>query len=320
MSQKPGPLRPLMHLNAVSKMYPNAWTMVDDMRADKGGGLPDWPAWCFVPLAGFYAIVCDGNKVQQLTVDLVPDVARLAAIGAWRYTQGVYRFDNAVYQSIATTMIKGDMPCEVLYRLPQWGVYIDTPNNGECYGFWAHLEYDINTTRSELRLVLDTESDLTPLILHLGNWTVTEAVDRALSEALKQGGFNRSTYDGDELSKAIISLSGTAQYYIALLLYLCSDQPDIARVENGLPQRAKSKKTKKGWKLFPPKKPVIWQVGQTLAQSLTIPRNAGDEQRKGPIAHIRRAHWHGFWRGKKDTDERTFGYKWLPPQVINAAD
>jgi hypothetical protein len=34
--------------------------------------------------------------------------------------------------------------------------------------------------------------------------------------------------------------------------------------------------------------------------------------------HIRRAHWHSFWAGKKG--EQTIRLKWLPPIAVNAKD
>ena len=37
-----------------------------------------------------------------------------------------------------------------------------------------------------------------------------------------------------------------------------------------------------------------------------------------PRPHIRRAHWHSFWVGKKDQpDARSVTLKWLPPIPVN---
>lgn len=309
-------MRPSHHLNAASKLYPNAWVQVEEMRQDKGKGLPDWPAWCFLPMAGYYAIVSSDAGVNALGLDLIGDVAKLAAVGTWRYTQGIYRFDDEVYQTIAGTVAKGDMPVEVLYRLPEWCVYVETPGIENQYGFFAHLERDINTGRDELRILLDEEEKLYPVILHMGDWTVTEAVDRAISEGAKQGQFNKMHWPVDDM---VMQLSAIAHQCISLLLYLCSDEPDIERVENELPQRAKPTKTKKGWRLFPPAKPKIWNVGREVAQQLQkIPKAPTEATKNSPVPHIRRAHWHGYWTGKTGTNERKFIYKWLPPMVINS--
>jgi hypothetical protein len=317
--QHEGALLPSKHLHMAGHAYPGCWKQLDDFRQHKGKQLPDWPSWCFAPMAACYAIASGGGN-NRLDSTSTGDVAQLAALGAWRYTQGIYQFDSAVYNAIATTMVKVQIPVEVLYRLPEWCVYVETPDLGLNYGFWAHLEHDINTGRAELRILLNTEGQLKPLILHLGDWTVTEAVDRMVSESFSQGGINRSSYDGEELSAAITELAGTAQHYIALLLYLCCDEPDFQPVENELPHRPKPKKTKKGWKLFPPKKPKVWHVGQQLACKLTLPKRLNENDRNSPAPHIRRAHWHGFWTGKKESSDRKFIYKWLPPLAVNVGD
>ena len=44
-------LRPRKTLDAFSRLYPEAWRQVDDLRA-KRKELGNWPDWCFVPLAG----------------------------------------------------------------------------------------------------------------------------------------------------------------------------------------------------------------------------------------------------------------------------
>lgn len=127
-------LRPVEHLNHAMKLYGSTGGMVDGFRADRGKGLPEWPPWCFMPMAGWYAVVCQDNfeqllPGQRLPLHLIADVARLAAIGTWRYSQGVYRFDANLLTAITATVLKGDVPSTVLYRLPEWSLYIETPGH-----------------------------------------------------------------------------------------------------------------------------------------------------------------------------------------------
>ena len=122
------PCRPRDHLTTASRLYPGAWRMSDEIRVDKGSSsAPDWPNWCYLPLAGWYAVVCADAGVRQLGMDRIGDVAKLAALGSWRATQGIYRFDPALYAAVVDTPVDGDIPCDVLYRLPEWCVYIETP-------------------------------------------------------------------------------------------------------------------------------------------------------------------------------------------------
>jgi hypothetical protein len=143
-------LRPQMHLAAAGKLYPNAWRQAEKFRADRGrAGLSAWPSWCYLPMAAWYAIVSEGKG--PLGLELVGDVGRLAAVGTWRVTQGVYRFDQDLYEAVRSTPLEGDLPAAILYRLPEWCVYIETTGmqGGRLHGFFAHLEWDANTGRRD---------------------------------------------------------------------------------------------------------------------------------------------------------------------------
>ena len=309
-------MRPIKHLAAAGGMYPNAWKQIDIFRAGRGKDLPDWPQWCFLPMAAWYAIVSEGGNMP---LSRVPDVGRLAALGAWRYSQGVYRFDDSVYESLRGTVPSGDMPVEVLYRLPEWSVYIETPGadwlGDALYGFWAHLEFDINQKKPELRLLLDTEQSLIPIPLHMGNWTITEAVDRAMEETMNQGralgmAMPATPPPSDLLAANLYGL-------VSLVLYLCSDEIEVddEREPGITPQRPRPTRTKGSWRLFPAKRPRVWSVGTKLGQLLRKPIESGETTGNTKSAHLRRAHWHGFWSGPRD-GERRFNYKWLPPVAV----
>lgn len=310
--------RPLEHLNACSKLYPGAWRGVDTFRQDRGRDIPDWPAWCFLPMAGWYAIVSSDAGVDTLPHHLIPDVARVAAVGTWRYSQGIYRYDADALPALADTLLHGEMPVEVLLRLPEWCVYIETPGfewaGAPLHGFWAHLEWDINAHRRELRLLLDTEGALIPQILHIGPWTVTEALDRSAGEAKRQATAHGMT--APDLAAYVEGTAPALQPLLALVLYLCSDEPEIDDREHPgeRPGRPQPKRTKKGWRLFPPAKPRVWTVGADIGEAL---RRDYDSEPTGRSVrpHLRRAHWHGFWTGPK-AGERRFRYKWLPPVVV----
>jgi hypothetical protein len=311
------PCRPRDHLIAAGKRFPDAWVQADSFRSDRGSGLPAWPQWCFLPLAGWYAIV-SGGGANRLSLDTVGDVARLAGLGAWRVTQGIYRFDPDLYSAIGDTPISGDLPHDVLYRLPEWCVYIETPglmwSKAVLHGFFAHLESDANNGRPELRLLLDTESSLTSLPLHLGSWSLAESIRRMTDTAsIHAMGAGVSTPTG--LAKP---LSEAVEPLISLLLYLCSQNAEIGDGRH-LPANPKPKKTKRGPRIFAPDKPTTWDVGVRLGAALRQARAAGetgDGVHAGPRPHIRRAHWHGFWSGPKAAN-RKFSLKWLPPIPVN---
>lgn len=319
-------LRPWQHLMAATKSYPNAWQFVEDLRAYRGKSLPDWPEWCFLPMSGWCAIVQDGAGLQHLShppPHLGGDVGRLAAIGTWRYSQGIYRFEPDFYNALADTPLLKNIPVEILYRLPEWSLYLETPGMTyfaePLFGFFAHLEHDTNDGRAELRLLLDTESNLKPLPLHIGEWTLEEMVERMLKEAQQKAHLFNLNLDVSS-EKFIKAISREASKLLALLLYVCSEQPDITddREPGKSPERPKPTRTKKGFRLFAPDKPRVWTVGKTIGEKLRqAKQQAEGATRQGPAPHIRRAHWHGYWTGPR-TQKQKFVLKWLPPTVIAA--
>lgn len=317
-------VRPRAHVDAASDLYPSAWKQIDVFREGRGKDLPMWPDWCFAPLAAWYSIVCAENNRSALDLQLVGDVGRLAALGSWRVTQGIYRFDPALYEAIIATPVDGNLPCDVLYRLPEWCVYIETPNlqwaDGQLYGMFAHLEWDANTQRHELRLLLDSESALLPLPLHLGEWTLSEAVERMEREARTQGMLRG--VPGDSIPA--LELAPALQPLISLLLYLCSANAEIGDGSR-VPKFPESKRTKNGLRLFPADKPTTWDVGVRIGAALRRAYHESETSSAGtqnsPRPHIRRAHWHGYWQGPKNTpSERKLSLKWLPPIAVNVTD
>ena len=326
------PCRPRDHLVAANKLYPDAWRAADDFRADRGrDGLPDWPQWCYLPLAGWYAIV-SGGGAGRVPPQRIGDVGRLGALGAWRATQGIYRFDPALYQAIIDTPVDGDLPHDVLYRLPEWCVYVETAdmiwNDSPLHGFFAHLEWDANTGRPELRLLLDAEKDLAPIPLHLGPWSLAESISRMNDVATIQA-------MGAGLGSMPAGLGGVIRTWVeplvSLLLYLCSQNAEIGDGTRA-PVTPAPTRTKKGWRMFPPDKPTTWDVGVRLGAALRRAYHGEATGQggthAGPRPHIRRAHWHGFRTGPmKRADgseiaaaERVLSLRWLPPIAVNIDD
>lgn len=326
------PCRPCDHLVAAGKHYPEAWKTADEFRADRGrDGLPDWPDWCYLPLAGWYAIVSGGGD-SRVPAHMIGDVGRLAALGTWRSTQGIYRFDPALYQAIIETPVDGNLPHDVLYCLPEWCVYVETPglawNERPMHGFFAHLEWDANTGRPELRLLLDSETDLLPIPLHLGPWPLAESISRMTDVA--------SIHSmGTGLGPVPAGTGGIIRSWVeplvSMLLYLCSQNAEIGDGSR-TPANPAPTRTKKGWRMFPPDKSTTWEVGVRLGAALRRAYHAEQtgqgSTHAGTRPHIRRAHWHGFRSGPMKrgdgseipTGERKFALKWLPPIPVNVDD
>ena len=322
-------LRPVGHLHRMMKLYPDTPKQVNGFLADRDTEVLDWPDWCFLPMGAWYAIVSAGNGVDRLPLHLSADVARLAAIGSWRYSQSIYRLDPDLMAALVDTPVSGSIPSDVLFRLPEWCVYVETPGwtwEGEAlYGFWVHLESDDNSGRAELRFLLDCESILIGLPLHIGPWTIIEAVDRMASEAknnLQKISVSETFSSHAETAlgpDAIQAIGEQINPLVSLVLYLCSEEPELDGLKKPSAPltRPALKKTKQGWKLFPPEKITIRTVGVAIGEQL---RNAGtgDPTGKTVRTHLRRGHWHGYWTGPR-TGERKFVYHWISPLVVRGS-
>ncbi len=318
-------LRPGTILGTYSRLYPDAWKQVDSFRARRKE-LGDWADWCFLPLAGAYAIVSRGKTLQS--AHQAHHIGILGALAAWRVTQGICRFDPTTFDALWKTPVTGDIPTEVLFHLPEWCVYIPTPEQtwlgDQLHGFFAHLEHDVNDRRTELRLVLDVSGaagdQLVVMPIHLGRGGVAAGVEAMLKEAARQFPVTVQTPDG-----VIERLSSDISPLVSLVLYLCSQAAEIQEAGGGrrVPARPEPQKTKKGMRFFAPEHPSRWEVGYRLGAALRHalwehePAEATGSH-ASPRPHIRRAHWHSFWVGKRDQpDARSVTLRWLPPIPVN---
>lgn len=295
--------------------------------------MADWPDWCFCPLAASADIIAGSQKSVGINHRALYDVARIGALAAWRVTQTVYRFDPDMLSALIDSSIT-NLPIDVLFHLPEWCMYIETPGlywlSRPLAGFFVHLEYDIRTGRPELRFLFDTDEADGPSLfaqqLHLTVATLDQAVEEAINEAKRHMG-HMMTGGGPGLEPAtptsfLKTMATAVQPALSLVLYLCSRSVDI---QGERPQRPRQKKTKKGWKIFPPEHPNIVEVGYAIGSALRSSRQTeesaeeGDNDftdRKAPRPHVCKAHWHHFWTGAQG-GERQCVLKWLPPIPVN---
>ena len=312
--------RPRDHVEAIVRRYPGCWAQLDALRQARGEpGIGDWPDWCFLPLAASYAVV-SGGGANRVPLQRAADVGILGALSAWRMTQGIYRFDPAVYDAVWATPVSGDIPHEVLLHLPEWCVYVETPGmqlgGSVLHGSFVHLERDANDGRYELRLLLDAEGGLVPVPLHLGAWPLSESIQRMRAEATRQRPGADLGFSADELQQLVEPI-------VSLVLYLCSQASEIGTGQRR-PVNPEPKKTKRGWKLFQADRPTTWDVGVRMGAALRQAYQSeqvasSGEQHAGPRPHIRRAHWHGYWLGPKDGPRR-FDLRWQPPIAVGVDD
>ena len=104
-------------------------------------------------------------------------------------------------------------------------------------------------------------------------------------------------------------------------LYLCSQAAEIRDGGGGkrVPAPPQPVKTKKGMRLFPPDRPMPWEVGYRLGAALRKAWSAQEAAsdtpgtHASPRPHIRRAHWHSYWVGSRSVARCPLGGTEMAP-------
>lgn len=331
-------------LDAVSHAYPQAWATFDRFRRDRGRSPDfDWPDWCYMPIAGGYAVVSGGGR-GRVPISKAHHPAIVTALGTWRMTQGIYRFDPALRAALLDTPIEGDIPTEHLRHLPEWCVYVELDDEWAgrpLYGAWLHMEHDANTAASELRAVLDcardprqplAEDGLVPLALPLVGGSLDESL-RALDDSARR---QASALGMDLPTDAVPAAHDTIwPRLLSMALYLCADADITRRGIEDRPSNPTPRRTKNGWELHPASGPREWDVGVRIGAALRSypPRDHAGQDRQSETGrrvrpHIRRAHWHTIVSGPlKGPDgsvipatARTRELRWMHPIAVGVED
>lgn len=338
----------------LARRIPNIWSAVDLCRAGRGKQHHNWPNWCFLPTEGAYGIAAQSlkptsrNPTEEELRNILPKnlgpatrkevyalIGEIDALVSWRPTQGIYRFHPEVFSALWETSLEGDIPVEVLYRLPEWCCYIDCYGRNDLAGFFVSLGCTGNGEHPNLNILLDKERDG----LTRGYWSrysIPISTRKSISDMFEEHieGFIKAAMklDGEKppedfatKEKPLVAqrFLKTVKPLMSLVLYLCSTTAEFRdlRGTDNWPLRVKPIKTKRGVKIFPPDHPTIWETGYRIGQLIQKARadriyggGTGEGTHSSPEPHIRKPHWHSFWKGPKDDPKkREVILHWLPP-------
>jgi hypothetical protein len=230
----------------------------------------------------------------------------------------VYRFDDDIYRELIDTPFDGKLPTTMFYHLPEWCVYIETPHLlsslGIQRGAFVKLDYDMETHDASLQINIDFGDRMKEFIIFINDNNLQEPTQKYNNIDINvvirnSSGEFEAIDDGYEFIKPVLPL----------ILYICTQNADLGGRKPELPL---AKKTKHGLRNFPPPTPVTWDVGFRLGAAIRNYR-ANEGRTEGglhhsPRPHIRRAHWHSFWKGKRNNEEnRKIVVKWIPPVPVN---
>lgn len=313
------------HITGLAKKYPDLWSRIDKFREARGKQLPNWKDWCFLPMEAARAITTAGVDFTTLDenghFDLFVSTPTIATLAPWRVTQGIYRFHPEVFETLWNTPLDGNLPVEFFFRLPEWCLYIPTAgkmiHGMSQLGFFVHLEYNVVNGHKELHLLLEFDRGFLPIYLDISRGNkIVDMVE----------GFVTGTAERERRTK---EQAAEIHPMISLVLYLCSVTREFHASNNASaqPQNPPATKTKQGLRVFPANNPTIWDTGYRIGAAIQSAKGHSKvvSKRPGGVGgspssepHLRRSHWHTYWKGpKNDPSKREIVLHWLPPILIN---
>ena len=249
----------------------------------------------------------------------------IAQIERFKRTKQVYNFDKDFLSELYNTDPNIPITGELFQTLPHRVMYLDYSANRELC--------DAMKTDGTLITVLDIgvgdeiywilfcaayyegkSTFVHSLIMPNSNEPITVAEMVNSREVM---------YYNEDATKSEASMIMTL---MQALIYLCSFEPDIRETPMSKQRykEAKAKKPKdKKAKVDMPERE--YKVGEYFGAAFrkytiehadeTTKKSTGTGSSKRP--HMRRAHWHGYWRGKKGSENRTLVRRWVHESFIN---
>lgn len=273
-------------------------------------------------------------KEHSFNHDMASFINNLHQFGSWRLTKRIYSFDETVQDELFSTNSM-DINSDVLFNLPDYCVFIDLKNkkinDTEYDGFLASISESPNDGNKknlqlgfiEKKFGLSDENfekrdnfalfyKLRTISVPLNKGNIIEAFEHLMEIKEKECGY--AVFLEDSFVKKLHELIRVA---VSHLMYLCQEQPDYT---GGFPTCYVRNRVKLNMKLEPPRKSTVIGVGESVGarirQAYALEETS---QGKRVRAHIRRGHFHSFWKGKLESEERRLFTKWLHPMVVNGS-
>lgn len=330
----------LNYLKQCARLYPGVYAMFDDVRATCK---KLWPEECYIPRTTILQHVTtdkifqkpiygrsfrnSGNKLH-----IHDSITRsIYAIYNWRSHKKIYRFDPDLAKILCDQADNSDpnkmvVDAKMFSKLPFNGMYIDAPiDEGICGTFITidHIPKFTNVpvlvmsnipeatremtygTNSKYIIIVPDPSDFE---LHDGK-TVKECMNITTNKCYS------SLTDADQCIKAY----RTQWRILNMLMYIMSADADIE-------QSSETKDTYRpisdNTKLFRDNYNEIdlLNVGYRIGNIIRAHKeSAGNRTQEGfkRTPHVRSGHWHKYWVGGRNSEDRHQITKWIPPIFVN---
>ena len=243
---------------------------------------------------------------------------------AWAKCKQVYRFNQELSDELYQQQLTGKLPIDVIKQIPYPIMFVEAPvsistttgKTRSAKGFFVYIETWRGVERlvfhfvhddghkNALAFTLENKESVEDIIVELETNLRLALVDNETEEVLEDSAF--------EVARTRIS------HILNLLIYINSENADAEVVykPSGLSRKPKISQA------------TITSVGSKIGPALGAARtlylsnedgHTGTGKKKAP--HVRRGHWHAYWRGKKDgSEERRLVVKWQPPIEVGFGD
>lgn len=334
-------LQPLDILENISSTYKGLWKIIES-KIINNYELPQWDSNVLLPYAEWLPLLLDISKPDWKKGlkqgDMMPingiDFTSICAIGTWRYSKGIYKVDDLIAKNLIKTDISIKIPSMLLLNQPEWSIYVDTTNfdiflkDKKVIGFWSNINcfHTATSTYSNQFFLIITplfESGFAEMlsVSILLNPNKNQSIEEITDSIPKILG--KFTDPSSRTNEQITEINDFKKIVVQILLLICQPEPDISEDKKqitSLNNRTYPVKIKNQLRLFEAKKikkfDVGHRTGNELRQSISNYLNSG----KKVEPHLRRAHWHGYWKGSKKQNEQIFFYKWIPPILVSSEE
>lgn len=252
---------------------------------------------------------------------LLLDSRKLAMFFSWRATKLEFRFDADFARELVRTPLSGEIPSELLSRLPASCVFVSLPDDilPGYAGFYAHLDQPSKRAEPVMTIWAASRSrwpaHLIDVPLAPGHQVGDVALSKEQANQQNVEEFFRMAGDEEADAKAAIFAKRRNEWAkartdalgkaLSCLLYLCSEEPDLPADYRLSPRQEKVIGTQR--RIVPPKDVMAWPVG--VRAGAVFRKEVGQDEARDAIEsrgvahivrpHVRRAHWHTYWVGPK---------------------
>lgn len=279
-----------------------------------------WDDWiyaaldCLNPLWSKNLLV--GEEIPQKLLDsLHCSVGELVSLGSWLLTKNIYRFENEVAKELSKSEFKGKLP-SYLINIQDICIYVQL-DNFKIYFKDSQLVgviFSINNLNEEKVLIstIFLDTGLTRTIVSIIDENLD--IEDCLSDFIDKFHDDKSLID----TKEIEEYQFIQKKLINILLWFSQTEPDyMPLIPENHEERTGFKKIKKDIRLFEASKYKPFQVG---LKTKVIIKNLNEnfmklENTNSKRPHLRKAHYHLYWYGKKGAYER-HQFKWIPITIV----